>query len=113
MSQGKADLCELTQHAHELVLVDDPPVGTLALEGDHSGHWLTGLRSRQICTQPWALSDRATIDPLDIHCELNILSSRSTHSLVKGGGRGRGGGGNGVLAGNRLYCTERYSLYCL
>ena len=94
MSQGKADLCKLTQHAHELVLVDDPPVGPLALEGDHSGHWPTGLRSRQICTQPRHCQANDTSDPLNTQVALSVLCCwpQKQADLL---GRKEGGGGRG------------------
>ena len=73
MTLGKADLAKLMQHAHELVLVDDSPVGTLALEGDHSGHRLAGFGSRQICTQPQACSDRQTDTQTDTQTDSEYL----------------------------------------
>ena len=51
-----ADLSKLTQHAHELIFIDDPSVGPLALEGDHSRHSLASLRSSQIYMQTGAVS---------------------------------------------------------
>lgn len=47
---GGADLSKLSQHAHELILIDDSPVGPLALEGDHSWHRFASFRRRQICS---------------------------------------------------------------
>ena len=118
MSQGKADLCKLTQHAHELVLVDDPPVGPLALEGDHSGHWPTGLRSRQICTQPRHCQANDTSDPLNTQVALSVLccwpqKQADLLGRKEGGGEGVGnrvgGVGNGV-GGVSLNSKERLQL---
>ena len=96
--RAKPNLSKLAQHAHELVLIDDPPVGALALEGDHSGHWLPSLRGRQICTQPQHCQDKCYLEPEHrilrlrrVSCVAG-LSNKQTYTQSGGKGRGPGGG---------------------
>ena len=42
-------ISKLLQHTHQLRLIDDTPVGSLALEGDHARHRLASLRGWQVC----------------------------------------------------------------